>query len=158
MRALLILVLLGGAAAADPAPEGSRDLLDAYLVTVAATSGPAITGAIIAGEQDHGTRATVGGIIGLAGLTLGPSAGHWYCGEGVTPGLVMRVGAFVGIAGLAVADPHGENGLTWLGIFSAAGLFATGMIWDGVTLPRAVRRTHVVPVITGNGLALAGRF
>jgi hypothetical protein len=158
MRSLLLVVLLCHGAAADPAPERGTSLFDAYLVTLAATSGPVLAGMAISGEQDHGWRANMGGVIATAGLLLGPSAGHWYAGEGFTTGLALRLGGAAGLVTLAVADPHAESGMTWLGIGAAIGMWETGFLWDVVTLPRAVRRTHVVPVVTANGIALAGRF
>lgn len=157
MRSLFVLALLARAAAAEPEGEG-KSLGEAYLVSVAATSAPMIAGGLVLGDDPHGARATVGGALMTAGLVFGPSAGHWYCGEGVTPGLVLRVGGFVGVAALAVWDPHGESGMTWLGIGLGTGALATGFAWDALTLPRAVRRSHVVPVVTANGVAIAGRF
>lgn len=101
-----------------------------------------------------------------AAIVLGPSVGHWYAGQTLTAGLLMRVGAIGGLVGLAVNDPHLDHVGTVFGIVGAVALFETGFVWDLVTLPRAVRRfnrRHTVALtpITGNsgtGLALAGRF
>ena len=100
-------------------------------------------------------------VMGGAGLVFGPSAGHWYAGDGMTTGLGMRFAAAGGIATLIVADPHGSRVSTWFGLIGALGLWETGVAWDLVTLPRAVHRANrarLVPVITGNGLAIAGAF
>jgi hypothetical protein len=107
------------------------------------------------------------GVLGMAGLVLGPSAGHWYAGEGVTTGLVLRGSAVTGMVFLALRDPHLETPvLTVGGLIAALGVWETGVIWDLVKLPRAVRRHNrkvdmlVAPVVTdrSTGLALSGRW
>jgi hypothetical protein len=166
MRWVALALLFARTAAAQPPGEtppsdGDKSLLDAYLITVGATSGPMIVAAIAAGDSDRGPRATAAGIIGTAGLLLGPSAGHWYAGEGITTGLELRLGAGAAIATLAFADPHLDHDATVLGLIGALGLWEVGIAWDCATLPRAVRRANrlrLAPVVTPNGFAIAGSF
>src|SRR5690349_1647119 len=125
MRTLLILVLLSGTAFAqapgaaptvDPlfskevdSPEGPpKNLLSAYLITWASTVVP-VTLSLVA-EPEAGKDATALqnglGVVGIAGMLLGPSAGHWYVGEGLTTGLALRLGAAAGVGAIAISDPH----------------------------------------------------
>ncbi len=154
----IVLCALAATRIAAADPESGKSLVDAYLVTLAATSGPAVAGALIMGDEQHGPRATTGGLLMTAGLVLGPSAGQWYAGEGVTTGLALRFVAAAGVATLAVGDPHGVHVETYFGLVAALGLWETGVVWDLVTLPRAVRRTRITPVVTPSGVAIAGAF
>src|SRR4051812_46666171 len=65
--------------------EGEKSVASAYLVTLGATSGPCVAGAIL-GADAHGAREAAGGMLCTAGLVLGPTAGHWYAGERITTG------------------------------------------------------------------------
>ncbi|HTL35733.1 MAG TPA: hypothetical protein VL326_21535 [Kofleriaceae bacterium] len=191
MRTLLVLLLLSGTAFAqapgetqqlqidpmyrkeiDPAvpPKNAKSFLGAYLVTVAATSVPVVIGAL--SEPEDGQSATplqtTFGVVGIAGLVLGPSAGHWYLGEGVTTGLALRLTGAAVIGGLAISDPHAEHlGVLIVGGITGLGLYEAGAIWDLVTLPRSVRRYNkrqldlqLAPLVTHEttGLSLAGTF
>ncbi len=170
MRALVIVVVLFARTAAaqapgdtPPAPDGDKSLLSAYLVTVAATSGPFIAGALLAPDSNDRTwRAPAAGVLGIAGAILGPSAGPWYAGEGLTTGLELRLGAGAIVATLAIRDPHLDHPVETVGgLLGAAGLWEVGVVWDAVTLPRAVRRANrrvVAPIFTGTGFAVAGSF
>lgn len=177
MRNLVVviaIVLLGRTASAQPPGETPvkkverKSLASAYLITIAATAVPVAISAIGA-EDGDGRGAAVFGVIGVAGMVLGPSAGHWYAGERVTTGLVLRVGAAGAVVALAVNDPQLEHPApTLLGLLAAVALWETGVIWDAVTLPRAVRRYNrahqlaVTPLVTGDGpttgVAVAGTF
>ena len=108
-------------------------------------------------------------MVGIAGMVLGPSAGHWYAGEGVTTGLLLRGGAAVATGALVLGDPHLERPApTLLGLLGAVGVWEVGVIWDAWTLPRAIRRhnraleVQVAPLVTTHGVTpgvtLAGRF
>lgn len=170
--AAAVLLSFAGAARADapgetpPRPRAPKRLSTAVLVTLAATSGPLAVAAL--GEScDTDACAGTTGMIGLAGLVLGPSAGHWYAGEGVTTGLVLRGAATTATVFLALRDPHLESPVVTIGgLIVAAGVMETGILWDLVTLPRAVRRHNrdlellVTPVVTDRaaGLALAGAW
>ncbi len=177
MRCLTLAIVLASASPVfaqapgetPPAPAVEREsLFDAYLVTVAGVSLPMVGAALIAGDESSSRATTVAGVIGLATLVLGPSAGHWYAGETITTGLVIRASSIAAIGALAVADPHLDHVGTIFGLLGAVAGWETGMVWDLVTLPRAVRHwnTHqlqLAPVVVPGqgaiaGLGLGGRF
>jgi hypothetical protein len=163
----IAIALVGAArsASAQPpnevvTPTDDKSLLDAYLVSVAATSGPCVVAGIL-GLDGHDARATIGGSSCAAGLVLGPTAGHWYAGERMTTGLALRLGGAAAVATLVVADPYAHHTETWFELAGAASLWATGFVWDAVTLPRAVHRANAVrlmPVVTSSGFGIAGAF
>lgn len=171
MKSLLLVIAVCSTAYAQAPgetpvvrPARHKSLLDAYLITWAATAAPVVAAAIV-GENGPRTTANVTGAIACAALVLGPSAGHWYAGHYVTTGLVLRATAAVGVAGLVVTDPHAQNlGLLIVGGTMAVGLWEAGTIVDLATLPRAIRRANanvqLVPILTHEtqGLALAGSF
>jgi hypothetical protein len=126
---------------------------------------------IAAADGDADTLAT----LGVVGLWLAPTSGHWYAGRAATPGLGLRT-AGIGAIFLSAAmnqcfdaechDPAGI-GLAVAG----AGAFVLGTIHDLATAPRSARRRNaherarvqaltVVPSLGDRraGLALAGRF
>lgn len=148
------------------AAHHKKKMSTAFLVTLAATSGPLMISAI--GGESCGSDACAApfGIVGFAGMVLGPSAGHWYAGEGVTTGLVLRGSAVTAMIALALRDPQLDQPVATLGgLLLAVGVWETGVIWDLVTLPRAVRRARtrevlVAPLVGGDatGLALSGRW
>lgn len=176
MRWLVLVIALCGTAHAQapgetpPRPEGShKSILSAYLVTAAATTLPLTVAAIGApdNEYNHPTRAAVFGSLGIAAAVLGPTAGHWYAGEGMTTGLALRLTGAAGVGALVLADPHGQNlGLLITGGVVCAGLWEVGAIWDLATVPRAVRHYNrqrdlqIAPMAAPHttGLALAGTF
>jgi len=176
MRILALAIIFSASAARAQAPgetearePARKSLLSAYLVSVGATSIPIAVGALAAGDREEGPRAAAFGMIGCAALVFGPSAGHWYVGQVVTPGLVMRLGAAGGVVAVAVAYPHDEGPLI-VGLMGAVALWETGVIWDAVTLPRAVRRYNkrhelqIAPLVSSasqgpvTGFAIGGEF
>jgi hypothetical protein len=168
---ILAIVLMSSTALAQspgetPRVEAKRkNLLNAYLVSIAATSIPLAVGALATIDVEDGPRA----IVGCAALVFGPSAGHWYVGRGVTTGLVLRGVAAAAVAALVISDTRDDAALI-LGGLGALAVWETGVIWDMVTLPRAVRRYNkahaltVAPLVgstgTGSvtGLAVGGAF
>ena len=104
MRTLLLLLAFGSTAYAQapgetPATEAepspietppaqTKSVWAAYGLTIAATSLPAVIAAAGGGlvPESHERTQDVLGMVGCAGLVFGPSAGHWYVGEGVTTG------------------------------------------------------------------------
>jgi hypothetical protein len=174
MRSLVFVIALCETAYAQapgetpPRSDESKSIASAYMLTLAATAVPVAVAAlgIPEGEQAHPYRAAALGTIGLAGLVLGPSAGHWYAGHKLTTGLVLRLGAAAGFATLTIKNPgNDEIGFIIVGSIVTAGLWEVGLIWDLATLPRAVRshnnrRLQVAPLVAPNatGLALAGTF
>ena len=148
-----------------PEQDDQKAVWAGYMWSLAATTAPLTVGIALDPDNDHKTYRTLADVMLVGGLTLGPSAGHWYAGEGVTPGLALRVGAAAAIAGLAMWDPHLDHGaITIGGLMLAAHAWIGGLAWDLATIPRSVRhynRAHqhqLTPVITGNGVAIAGRF
>jgi hypothetical protein len=190
MRTLVVLLLLAGTAYAQapgdtppgaqfdplyvrevdsPVPPPKKSLASAYLVTIASTSIPVALSALSApgdGQEATGVQTAIG-IVGIAGMVLGPSAGHWYVGEGVTTGLTLRVAGVAGIAAIAMGDPHMNHLGVWIvGGLASVGVYEAGFIWDLVTLPRSVRRYNqqhrlqLAPMAGQGttGLSLAGTF
>ncbi|MBS1119789.1 MAG: hypothetical protein H6Q90_2017 [Deltaproteobacteria bacterium] len=180
MRLLIIVILLLGAAgpASAQAPGETRvtpvprkSLLDAYLISIGATALPYAAAALASGGNTEGPRADLCFVIAGAATVLGPSAGHWYVGRYVTTGLVLRVGAAGGVVALAIASPRlDDDGAVFSGLMGAVALWEVGLVWDLVTLPRAVRRSNtahqlrVAPLFTTTangpvtGLSLGGDF
>lgn len=109
---------------------------------------------------------------------LGPSVGHWYAGEYLTPGLVGRgiggvalvVGVGMSLNCLGSQNPDCETNRTGgVVVVSGIALMVGGAIYDIATSPRAVHRwnrSHLqivpTPVGTGStpgfGMAVAGTF
>jgi hypothetical protein len=170
---LIALGLLGGTAAAQAphdvaptAPAKPKSLRRAYAMSAAATAVPlAIASAV--GPPAAGTTETAGLLLAWAGVMVGPSAGHWYAGETMTTGLQMRLVGGALTAVIVAADrnlQHTER--TVPAAIVAVGLVNAGLVWDLVTLPRAIRRhdressVFVTPYATptAGGLAVAGTF
>jgi len=171
MRYVLIACLLVARAASaqppgetSPPPQDEKSVFTAYLVTIAATSGPIAVASIVAGDENEGTTANVAGIVATTAMMLGPSAGHWYAGDAWTTGLTLRLGAAGLVGAMVLRDQQEplELPTVVIGLTAAGGLWATGALWDFFTLPRAVRRYNrehaIVIAPTTNGVAIAGRF
>jgi len=157
----LSLALLARSARAEPVRDPPKRVLTAYAITWAAVALPALAAALASESDPDGTGPTaiVFGSVGIAGMVLGPSAGHWYAGDRVTPGLALRGGAAVAVATLALADPHLEHpNVTIPGLLLAATLWTGGVVWDVATVPRAVHRANLRPIVNARGVALAGTF
>jgi hypothetical protein len=166
MRGLLVavgLVLAGPTARAEPA---HKEHWVAQLTSLGTVVGSVSIGLAIAGDDAEGVRGDIGVSLALGGLTLGSTAGHWYVGdELITTGLCIRLSAFAAIPAIMIFDPYLDNPSFTGPVATTAGLvFVTGMIWDHATLPGAVRRHNgddeftLLPVFTGNGIALVGAF
>jgi hypothetical protein len=105
------------------------------------------------------------GSVGL--LTFGPSFGHWYAGETVTPGLLLRGGGLAGVVGGAalLVNDVGDDQVGFGLVIAGQAAFVTGIVWDLWTVRRSARahageRTATVVPLVGetSGLALAGDF
>jgi hypothetical protein len=159
---VLVCSLASGTAVAEPAPDRpTKRVLTAYAITWAAVALPAMVAALGSEADPAGNSPTAiaFGSVGIAGMVLGPSAGHWYAGDWITPGLALRGGAAITVATLALADPHLERpNLTIPGLVVAAGLWAGGVVWDVATVPRAVHRANLRPIVSAGSVALAGTF
>ncbi|MBA2539014.1 MAG: hypothetical protein H0V17_05215 [Deltaproteobacteria bacterium] len=171
-RLLIVIALVVGSsharAESEPPPK-PKSLLDAYLISVAATTGPVVASMLLLGDDARGTPATIGGVIATTALVFGPSAGHWYTGKIWTTGLTLRLAGAGVIGGLVVHEQFAplDIGTLIVGGLAAVALWETGVIWDAVTLPSAVGRYNrervrfaMVPFATerSTGLAIAGSF
>ena len=172
MRGLLVavgLVLVGRTASAQSASDNKQLVTKrhwvAQLTSLGALVGGVSVGAAIAGDDAEGIRGDIGVGLMLAGLTFGPTAGHWYIGdELITTGTWIRLSAYAAIPAIMIFDPYLDRPSFTGPVATTAGLvFLTGMIWDHATLPGAVRRHNgdefaMLPVVTRNGIALVGAF
>jgi hypothetical protein len=151
-----------------PADEKDEDTaLGASLIPViAGLAGTVITAKwTFDDDPPLAVKLTAWGSVGL--LTFGPSFGHWYAGETVTTGLLLRGGGLAGLVGgvaLLVNDVGDERVGIGLALAGQAA-FATGIVHDLWTVRRSVREragersTTVVPLVgETSGLALAGDF
>jgi hypothetical protein len=171
VAALLVAAASSTARAETPAP---KDPTTATLTSVGATLLPVVVGAAIVENQD-----TAGAVLISAGLILGPSAGHWYAGEGGWVGLSIRgaaVGAMVLVANDAAGCYIGDGGeegknckLAQTVFMVGLGAFAGGVIYDWVTAGDSARRANtrtiaIAPTVisgprsAGSGLAFAAKF
>jgi hypothetical protein len=137
----------------------------ATAATVAGTLAPIAM--MVAASQVDDAAAGPLALAGAAGLVLAPSAGHWYSGEIMTRGLVLRLaGVMVATSALIMAfdddcllycpgaaprpiishsDPEGDNGMMAGLALVGAGLFVAGVVHDIATADDAAReynRTH----------------
>jgi hypothetical protein len=171
MRGLIVcFVLLGSTLAVaqpgDTQPPPRKTLRRAAALSWGATVVPMATAMLVIGDDDKSARSTAGGMIATGAMLLGPSAGHCYAGRCLTPGLGLRLAGAGVIAAMVVRerDERLELGTVIVGSLAAVSLWTTGLIWDAVTLPRAVRRSNrersllVAPIVRhdGGGIALTG--
>lgn len=178
--------LVASSASAEPASERKQPTTAVALsLGGIAVNVLAITGGIALderlegpGEQRFPVFTTAGVVVGV----LAPSAGHWYAGRVITPGLVLRAGGagVVSVAAIKLfetcwgddddgcSDAYGY--LVWAGI----GVYVAGTAYDLFAAPGAVRRWNrahgldgeltiaptVVRAIDGAqpGLGVSGRF
>jgi len=147
----------------DEKSEGTALALSTVPVAAAVVISIASADSAFDSDPSPGMKILAGGA--LAAGTLGPGFGHWYSGEIVSTGLVIRAGAIAtGIgAGLALESGRDDLGLK-LGTVTMLG-FTTGVVWDIATARRAAReynasvRTTIVPLAGDTtGVAVAGAF
>ncbi len=156
---VLAVVVVGRTAFAQPSdtPRAHKRLLTAVIVSDVAVGVPMLVAGIGA-EATHGSANAAFGVIAVTALLLGPSAGHWYVGEYVTKGMVVRLAGVAAIAALAIGDPHVDPTVTIIALMGAAGLWTTGVLIDAATLPGAVQRFNdqhalgVAPLVTPEGI------
>lgn len=168
MRLLLVILLLTTTittASAQPEPEPrSEDMALGLSLGITALS----WGALIAGSESPGAAS-----VGLAGVVLGPTTGHWYSGRIATWGLGLRVvGAAAAIVGLVEALEHSDchdssepAGVILIPIGLLA--FAGGTVSDIFTARGAAREYNerqrtvsIVPMVNAGtaGLGVVGQF
>ncbi len=129
------------AAPAPREPAGNKDPGVATLLSIAGTVVPTAIVVSAAGTE-NGSVGLV--LAGLLGMELGPSLGHWYAGDYLTPGLGMRAGGtallVVGL-GEALQCIDVNDGSCRSGgeapLLIGAGLFVTGTIYDIATAGHA---------------------
>lgn len=158
----------GAVAVAEPVaePANAKSATTATLLALAGTIGP-ILFVREAIDGDGGGAA----LLGIAGMVFLPSAGHWYAGKLVTPGMGMRVagGAATLFTVSVLIESEGEaEGLEtvfWIG----AATFVAGTIYDIATAGNAARdwntkHATVRPTVVrtsiggGTGVGLATSF
>ena len=175
---IVVVILVALSTSADADPPAPRDESTATLLSVAGTLGPALVLGAAIGQGARAselTGSTVAlGIVGIAGLYVFPSAGHWYSGERFTRGFGYRTGGMV-IVGLGLvtaitsAGCHcfcsNSNGdLVLFGIGGA--LVLGGAIHDIVTAGARARSVNArmqptiapMPLRGGGGVSLALMF
>jgi hypothetical protein len=172
---LASLVFTASVAGAQPTHETAPRELNPH-VALGLSLGITAAGfaAIGVGRDEH--VALTGTGVALVGL--GPTAGHWYQGRLVTPGLVMRSAGMVVLGiGLSQVEDACEANCRNNKAFSAmmvAGLFAfaIGTVHDIATAPIEARRTNarnrqrrienltLAPQVSNDqaGLVLGGSF
>lgn len=187
MRALLAFAVVAALAStavaqpslapSTPAPPAPGEVQEVYSPSTALALSLGTTlagyGAFLVADQAHSDSAAV---FGLVAVSFGPSVGHWYTGEVLTPGLGLRAGGVVALgAGLAVAlndcpifgdhcnDSPGGAALAVAG----AALWVSGTVYDIATASRAAHRANreaaqisIAPTITREqtGVAVVGTF
>jgi hypothetical protein len=159
-------------------PVRKKKIGTAYLLSGGITHGGALALGVLAAFSDDRELAPAGVAVfalSSAAVLLGPSAGHWYAGRIVTPGLVMRVGgvaAGVGAIALISDRAEGEDAMAplILTVWAMGGAIIGGAAWDFATIPREVKRHNarvaplqlgLVPLVTkehARGLSIVGAF
>jgi hypothetical protein len=120
------------------------------------------------------------GLIAIEGVVMvfGPSAGHWYTGRFLTPGLGIRAGSAVGLTAGALLFAHCASSDVDCGrrdpeTYATIGLLSigtvgmiVGTVWDALDAAPAAHRWNrdhdvlIAPTVgqSTTGLTLAGRF
>ncbi|MCE9578826.1 MAG: hypothetical protein K8W52_37220 [Deltaproteobacteria bacterium] len=160
------------------APRAQPDAATPYNPNVALGLSLGVTlagaGAMVIGAQQNNETL---GMVGVTGVFLGPSAGHWYSHHYLTRGLGVRslgvAAAFAGVVASLEACPLFSDepckdsvaGETLLILGGAA--YVAGTIDDIVTAPGEARRRNgliknltIAPVVTSRqaGFSIAGSF
>lgn len=160
------------------APPAQHEAIEPYNPNVALGLSLGVTlagaGAFWVGVGEHSDTL---GMLGAAGVFLGPSTGHWYSHHYLTRGLGVRslgvAAAFAGVVASLDACPlfseeqckDSVAGETLMILGGAA--YVAGTIDDIVTAPGEARRRNgriknlsIAPVITSRqaGFAIAGSF
>ncbi|MEZ4368850.1 MAG: hypothetical protein R2939_21610 [Kofleriaceae bacterium] len=145
----------------------SEDTATALAIAGTALPLALFAGAGIVDELDASDAAGPMVVAGLGALVLTPSAGHWYAGKVVTPGLVARaagLGAFAyGVSQICLYDcgdrSNNAGGPMLLGAAAVLG----GVIYDLATADAAARdgnararRLQLAPTVTRSGGATTG--
>jgi hypothetical protein len=160
----------GMSAPAPPAPTATEDLKDPHIALLLAVAGSLAPIAIV-GAAARGNNDNKGTLIGLTATTVLflPSAGHWYSGRFLTPGMITRaIGLSVAAFGLLMLV--GSEGDSGANVFVAGGIVTvSGAVLDIATAPHEAEayndahRVRVKPVAMhfktgGYGVGLGGTF
>ncbi len=153
------------AAELPPAPANAKSETTATVLAVAGTIVP-----VLIAKESADANSGGGVLLGVAGMFLLPSAGHWYAGKFATRGMALRLagGAVASYAVFVLVASDGEtsnaDGLEtafWIG----AATFAVGTIYDIATAGGAARdwntkhasvRPAVVHTSIGGGTGIGG--
>jgi hypothetical protein len=169
MKHLAVLAFVITAASTSIARAGEKDEGTALTLSIVPVAAAAVAGIATAGDafDEHPSTGTqVAQWSALAGMAIGPSFGHWYAGDAIPTGLVIRG---TGIAMALGAVALGDNGHEDLAIGVAiTGLvaFDVGVVYDLWTV-RGAARTHnqrdhamsVAPLVGDTrGMAFATTF
>ncbi|MCA9679968.1 MAG: hypothetical protein H6709_10240 [Kofleriaceae bacterium] len=166
MPALAVLAVSTPARAEGDATLAPKEDGTALGLSVAGTiAGPLLFGAgmVAAGQKSDGLAIGMYWT-GTAALLLGPSAGHWYAGHYLTPGLGLRVGgAAVAVVGVAAGfgacfDQECDRGPYVAAMVLGTGAYVADVVWDLATTGDAVdawNREHgldvgLAPIVIGS--------
>ena len=147
-----------------------KSLRTGGILTVGATA-VAVGGLILVTEYTNSDEGEIA--CGLA-VIAAPSAGHWYAGRWLTPGLGVRVAGAIAMAGGALytfeatEEDFGDEPVGVSLFLAGSAVFIAGAVWDAATLRHTVQRANrralrdytLVPVVGPHqsGVAFAGRF
>ncbi len=142
-------------AAEDPTPSNTVDYKSPATATMLSIGGTVLPVVALAAMTADDRTPSVGlaGTVAMIGF-FGPSFGHWYSGDYVTPGLGLRAGgtvlAIVGFGeafSCAWSDTSCTNGMSPL--ILGLGLYAGGTILDIATAGSSAKRwnTHHVRLV-----------
>ncbi len=168
---LVVLVLLLGTASAetiaDPDVADNEDV--AMALAIGTTAGS--LGVVYAAARSSVPQLAA---IGVIGLVVGPSAGHFYAGEwghalamsGLrTAGAIVLTVGVIGAMSTRDDAPPPNHSRAWDMIVVGGATYLVATVWDIVDSRGAARRANarltIAPTYgatTGAGLVVAGRF
>lgn len=178
IAALAAAVTMSATVAAEPAVD--NDAKSPAFAIGLSTAGTLLPLVMIGAAYDGADTNMPLYLAGMAGTLIGPSIGHWYAHDYVTPGLVGRAGgaALIGIGAamsldcIGVVSPCEPSTTRVVGeviAIAGIGVYAGSAIYDIATAGRATRawNTHhlqIAPTVSGSsasrsvGLAVGGAF
>jgi len=171
--ATLILALLASTARAEEADKSPAIALLLSAGGAVVSFGVAGYGAMLETERGMERESDRYAAIALAGLLVAPSFGHWYAGDALPTGLLVRAGGGALLLTAYAMATECRTDASCAGDHSArvvalagGGAILAGVLWDIATAPRAARRWNarhdlaITPALTsgGAGLALGGSF
>ncbi len=167
LRAAAVVLSLSTAALAEPAAGPDDDAKSPALAIGLSTAGTVLPLVMIGAAFDGSDVNVTLYLAGMAGTLIGPSIGHWYAHEYVTPGLLGR-GAGAALAGIGAAMSLECIGLVSpcettptmvageiIGIVGIA-VYAGSTLYDIATAGRVTRawndnHIQIAPTVMGSG-------